>query len=190
MISLQDIKIVARPGYFGKQREQKIREYRKQFGACTQEAWQIGNLILDFSEAVLLYDDAYFNHLNTLPPERINWITSFSECYDSNIQNINCGLEHDERVSPRHIQDVSVRKALIRMGTYFKGWRGWESSLYKEEELLHIRNEGTNGYELMPGRVPFHKPKLILPYEVDNFPKWADVYSIEGFWQLNKVLIV
>jgi hypothetical protein len=61
---------------------------------------------------------------------------------------------------------------------------------YREEELLHIRGEGTNGNWLMPGNIPFHRDDLILPVEqVEKFPKWANPKSVEGFWQANKVIV-
>lgn len=187
MRRVSDVKVLARPGYFGKKRPQYIERYNEQFGAWL-ECWQVGEWVLDFQEAVLLYDDAYYQYLVSRPNALADIVT-FAECYDHNHTNIWTGLEHDPVATPRHIQDVSVRRALVRMGTYFSGFRG-SNAEYKEEELLHIRGEGTNGNWLMPGNIPFHKRHLILPTDqVENFPVWANPESVEGFWQANKVII-
>lgn len=187
MRRLSDVQVLARPGYFGRKRPQIEARYNEQFGSWL-ECWQVGEWVLDFEEAVLLYDDAYYKFISEDEKNLYN-IIKFAECYDSDQTNILIGLEHDPKATPRHIQDVSVRRALVRMGTYFSGFRG-SNAEYKEEELLHIRGEGTNGNWLMPGNIPFHKLQLIMPTEqVENFPKWANRQSVEGFWQANKVII-
>lgn len=187
MFKLEQIKIVARPGYFGKNRPAIEAKYNDLYDSWF-ECWQVGTWILTFQEAVTLYDDAYYE-LISKSNQVLDRIVAFSECYDHDHTNILCGVNHDYVSTPRHIQDVSVRRALVRMGTYFKGFRGSHEE-YKEEELLHIRGEGTNGNWLMPGHVPFHKRNLILDIKkVENFPKWANPLSVEGFWQANKVIV-
>jgi hypothetical protein len=188
MLKLKDVNIVARPGYFGKKRPKIEAEYVRLYGEWA-ECWQIGEWILNFEEAATLYDDSYYKFISEDERNLYN-IVKFSECYDHDHTNIRCGIKHDSVSVPRHIQDVSVRRALVRLGTYFTGFRGPHAE-YKEEELLHIRGEGTNGNWLMPGNVPFHRPDLIRPItEVENFPKWANPTSVEGFWQANKVIVI
>jgi hypothetical protein len=185
---LRDVQIVSRPGYFGRRRTQIASQLDRDYPGW-QECWQINNNILSFSEAVLLYDDAYFHHLNN-NPQVVDWVTSFGECYDSERANIATGTDHDPKASPRHIQDVSVRRALIRLGTYFKDFRGTDHTLYDEQHLLHIRGEETNGFELMPGNIKFHKPELILQENIENMPGWIKPGTVESFWQANKVIVL
>lgn len=187
MFKLEQVNIVARPGYFGKKRPKIEAKYNAELPGW-RECWQIGEWIYNFDEAVTLYDDSYFKFISEDERNLYN-IIKFSECYDHDHTNIMCGVNHDTISTPRHIQDVSVRRALVRLGTYFKGFRG-SGEQYEEEELLHIRGEGTNGNWLMPGNVPFHRPNLLRPIEeVENFPKWANPTSVEGFWQANKVIV-
>lgn len=187
MLTLDVVKVVARPGYFGKKRPKIEAKYNELYGAWV-ECWQVNEWILNFEEAVTLYDDSYYKFISE-DEKRLSDVVKFSECYDHDHSNICCGVNHDSVSVPRHIQDVSVRRALVRLGTYFKGYRGGHVG-YEEEELLHIRGEGTNGNWLMPGNVPFHRPDLIRPIaEVENFPKWANPTSVEGFWQANKVIV-
>jgi hypothetical protein len=188
MLLLKDVQILSRPGYFGRRRTQIASQLDRDYPGW-QECWQIGELILNFSEAVLLYDDAYFEHL-TLNPHLVEWVTSFGECYDSERDNIATGTTHDPKASPRHIQDVSVRRALVRMGTYFKHYCGTDHTLYDEAQLLHIRGEDTNGFALMPGNINFHKPRLILEESIGNMPGWIKPGTVESFWQANKVIIL
>lgn len=188
MLRLKDVKVLARPGYFGKNRPKVIAKYNEQFGSW-QECWQVLDWVLNFEEAVTLYDDAYYEYIRKLPGEKFDEIIRYAECYDHDPSNILTGVRHDPLAVPRHIQDVSVRRALVRMNFYFNKFRG-SNVQYDESELLHIRGEGTNGNWLMPGNIPFHKDWLILPTEqVEKFPKWADPKSVEGFWQANKVIV-
>lgn len=188
MKSLKTVKIVSRPGYFGKNRTQIISQLDQKYLGW-QECWQIGDMILDFSEAVLLYDDSYYHYFNQ-NPQIVDWVISFGECYDSERSNIATGTNHDSKAIPRHIQDVSVRRALVRLGTYFKNYYGNDHTLYKEEQLLHIRGKETNGFGLMPGNIPFHKPELIMTEQVDNMPSWIQPGTVESYWQSNKVIVI
>lgn len=189
MQSLEDVNIVSRPGYFGKRRTEITLQLDHDYPGW-QECWQIGNLIFNFEEAVMLYDDAYWYHLRANPDLMI-WVTSFGECYDSDRSNIACGITHDPHVSPRHIQDVSVRRALLRLGVYFKQYLGKDHTLYQEKQLLHIRGPESNGYCLMPGNIKFHLPHLIEKnIKSENMPNWIKPNTVEAFWQANKVIVL
>jgi hypothetical protein len=188
MLAKSAVKIVARPGYFGKRRPEILAELAAKFPGC-MECWQVGDLILTFDEAVMLYDDAYFQHLSQ-KPDLLEWVTSFGECYDSARDNIACGINHDPHASPRHIQDVSVRRALVRLGVYFKQYLGYCESAYTDDQLLHIRGDSTNGFILMPGNVSFHRPDLISTEPIDKIQSWIKPGSIEFFWQMNKVIVL
>lgn len=186
MQKLRNVHVISRPGYFGKKRKEIENQLNIQYPNW-KECWQIGDLVFGFDEAVTLYDDAYYKHIEK-SHELIKWIVSFGECYDSDRSNIACGINHDLINSPRHIQDVSVRRALIRLGTYFDKYKGPFQSLYDENELLHIRSEDSNGFVLMPGNVPFHMPDVIV--ENNNVKSWCKPDSVEYFWQANKIIVM
>lgn len=212
------VTIVRRPGYFGRKRPEIVESLNQQYGNQWAECWQIPidietftfgageanaddvwannptiSLILPFYEAVTLYDEAYYEFLKN-NPYIVKHITSYAECYDSDKSNTLSGTEHDELASPRHIQDVSIRRALLKLGTYFQKFRG-QAATYKDDELLHIRGPQTNGGYLNPGLVPFHKTNLIIGHKHIGYlpwcmPWWISKNSIEHFWQSNKVIVV
>jgi hypothetical protein len=168
--------VLDRPGYFGKRRPEIAARYDAEYGVGGwDEAWQVNELLYSFDEAVTLYDDAYLQHLSEFSVA--DWVCTFRECYDSDPSNIGSGVRHDEFASPRHLQDVSIRRALVRMGVWFCG-----------TELLHVRGPETNGHRLMPGNVPFHRPSLILK-NGGPLRDWMRPGSVEAFWQANKVII-
>ena len=174
--------IVDRPGYFGAKRPHKIEFYNNLFGETKwSECWSYNGKILCFAKAVHHYDESYFLHLKA-NPSLVEFITSFGECYDNDRSNVQCGIEHDCQASPRHIQDISVRRALKRLGVWFLG---------KADNLLEIRGVGTNGEMLNPGKIPFYQPDMILDIQHGGpIPKWAGSHSVEGFWQRNKIIVV
>jgi len=179
--------VLERPGFFGKRRAEKEAIYNESYPGWI-EGWEIPlhigyatvKVVLTFQEAVLLYDEAYYIHLRACPAI-LSYVKEFGECYDSDESNILCGLEHDSNAIPRHIQDVSVRRALLRLGEWFQG---------PSIKLLHIRGPETNGHILMPGIVPFHNSSLISKEECMNMPNWVRPGSVEYFWQKNKVIII
>ncbi len=183
----KNVKVLERPGYFGKKRVEKELELSRKYGVTWEELWQVNDLFLRFNEAVLLYDRSYLQFLYFNPAD-VEYITSFGECYDSHPNNIKWGSTHSETDIPRHIQDTSIRRALLSMGVYFKKYKGSIPGLYTTEELLHVRGEGTNGHNYAPMNIPFCDPQLILK-EGGPLPDWCkNENSVEAFWQRNKVI--
>jgi hypothetical protein len=174
------LQIVDRPGYFGRKRSNRVEFYDNLFGEGRwAEMWEVSRHAVGFEQAVALYDDAYYVFLAE-HPSLIDFICSFGECYDNDPANVLCGCQHDCQSVPRHIQDVSVRRALKRLGVWFDG---------PSDHLLEIRGEDSNGFRLNPGQVPFHKPELILTgATAGRVPDWAMPGSVEAFWQANKVI--
>jgi hypothetical protein len=174
------LQVVDRPGFFGRKRERKVSFYNNLYGEGKwSEMWEVGGRLVGFHRAVELYDEAYYCYLASRP-DLLEWVTSFGECYDTEPSNIQCGCSHDICCSPRHIQDVSTRRALERLGVWFKG---------APDSLLQIRMEDSNGYILNPGQVPFHRPELLpAPGIGGPTPWWAKKDSVEAFWQRCKVI--
>lgn len=133
--------------------------------------------IIDRAGAILLYEEAYFHHLESDSDLR-NWIVeSFCEVYDNALTNIGSGCDYSIHEAPTvHLQDIAIRRVLLRLGLSFKG-----------DELLQVRGVGSNGYRLNPGRLAFHIPEEIVQPNVQGC--WQQD-SIEDFWQSNKVLAV
>jgi hypothetical protein len=184
---LEEVEILKRPGYYGKKRQEA--ELNREYGEWNwSEGWQVGNWIFDDYEAILLYEESYSKYLRE-NPQVVEKVVEYGECYDSEIKNIDDGLYYNFTCSPRHYQDVSVRRSLLKLGLYFKEFKGYDWTLYEEKDLLHIRGEGTNGNFLMPGKIPFVSSSLIQrDIEPENIPEWIEKGSVEEFWQRNKVI--
>ena len=174
--------IVDKPGYFGVKRPRREQFYNDMFGETHWfEGWQIAGKVLCFDRAVELHDEAYYLYLKD-HPEVVEYVLKFGNCYSSDPSNIQCGCQHDQQATPRHIQDISVRRALTKLGVWFSG---------PTERLLQIGSTTSEGYILHPGNVPFHRPELILPSPRGGpVPSWAKPQSVEAFWQSTKVIVV
>lgn len=176
-MALNNYSIVDYPGYFGKKRDQKHAEYDKKYSDNWKLAHEVNGRILEFDEAILLYDDAYYHHLRS-SKETLDWIVrAASEVYDNAPSNVKSGVDYNKQENgSNHYQDISVRRALIRLGTWFKG-----------NHLVQIRGPESEGYRLQPGQVPFHIPELIRQPRKEG---WWKAGTIEDFWQANKVLVI
>jgi len=76
-----------------------------------------------------------------------------------------------------HLQDIAIRRVVERRDWKFHG-----------SELVQIRGDTTLwGSRLDPGKVPFHRPELIVSPPLVS---WWNKNSIEDFYQSNKFLQV
>ena len=125
----------------------------------------------------MLYEDAYHAHLQRSPAE-LEWLVqTASEVFDNSDSNVLSGLDYSVQEAPStHLQDIALRRCLVRLGRHFEG-----------DHLLEIRGRGSEGYRLNPGEVPFHRPELILHPQARS---WWRPDSVESFWQSNKILQV
>ena len=169
-----------RPGFFGRRKDEKIAELNARHGAGNWELFWIVPEDVDrkpytFKEACrFLYEESYYWWLHD-HPEAVEHITSFGECYDNEVNNIESGLDYTIQKSySTHIQDIAVRNCLRRLGVWFKG---------PADKLLQIRGTG-EGEQYNPGHIPFHSPQWITQPSLR--PKWAAEGSVEDFWQSNK----
>lgn len=202
--------VVERPGYFGKKRPEKEKEYNAKYGKGQwQERWQFDEDFLSLEEALKLYDMSYYEWLH----DNRYWLdfisNEYKECYDNDPSNIESGCNHDPNAVPRHIQDVSVRKAMKLLGVTFNSASPF---------LLQIRGPESNGYWLSPMIIPFVFPRFILkaPPSTPKFPvscilttadvaesrdwlappvgspvkDWVRKGSVEEFYQRNKVIVI
>jgi hypothetical protein len=181
---------IDRPGYFGKHREERTREYNARYGEGNWRiAWEVGEVVVDKLGAYVLYvvvdklgayalyEDAYFEFFRANPEVLQELVLAASDVYDDAQSNVHSGLDYTiQETGQTHLQDVSIRRCLVRLGLRFKG-----------RELIQIRSTSEHrlGKLLTPGRVPFHRLDLIKQPELEG---WWDRGSIESFYQSNKVL--
>lgn len=172
---------VERPGYFGRHRDDKYREYDQRFGPGRwQLAWHLsGAIYLELQEAVMLYEDAYWQFLASSRDVLDELQSACSNVYDDDVSNVSSGTDYSRQETGRtHLQDIAIRRCMLRLGLWFSG-----------SGLLRIRDrEGEHplSLTLSPGRVPFHMPWLLLGPQTAG---WWEPGSVESFWQTKKTLL-
>ena len=176
-----------RPGYFGKKRNEIHKKFDEIYSSGNWRlAWELGSLFLSKSEALQVYEDAYFVHLLN-KRDTLSWlIATASEVYDNAISNVESGFDYEkqERES-NHYQDIAIRRVLRRLGTWFEG-----------DHLLEVRGNG-EGKTLSPLFIPFHIPFAVKNREISDFSgkgKWwrnrGVPDNLETWYQESKVLQV
>lgn len=172
-------KTVLRPKRFGKTRAKREHELTEQYGkGMWHEAWtwgERGELTVPIDIAFLIYEDAYYEYFIERP-KVVDWLTSYNNVYDTNLSNTASGFDYFAQEDPnvRHVQDIAIRRALLRIGKPFKG-----------EGLLEVRNPGKHGYFLTPGKIQFHIPAYIVTPHATG---WWRENSVEDFYQSNRVI--
>lgn len=174
---------VYRPGFFGRRRDQIVRELNDKYGTgnwdlrwCTS-AFPDG---LTFNEAcILCYEYSYLCWFMEFPND-VDFICSFGECIDNAPTNVQSGCDYEKQEAfSTHIQDIAVRNVLKLLGRKFEG---------DKDNILVIRSTDSNGHRYGPGNIPYFNPTdIIYP---SKCPKWANYGSVEDFWQSNKWVFV
>lgn len=171
---------IERLSYFGKKRDTIHDQFNAKYGVGNWRiAWQFGSQALPFQTAIQIYEDAYYEYLKIDRGALEQLLQEAREVYDNAETNVNSGLDYSiQENNSNHYQDISVRRVVLRLGRSFKG-----------NELVQIRHQSDSmvGSLLSPGRVPFHLPSLIV---IPAKEGWWGKYTVEEFWQSNKILQV
>jgi len=176
-------KIVERPGWFGEDRDVRIRSYDEKYGSGN---WRIrhilGPRIMDFKEAVMLYEISYELHFLN-PHTRYLWINLFkmaSDVWTEDISDISSGTDYSvQRAKASHYEDMAVRCIMQKYGFKFKG-----------ERLIRIRADSQDvvGVALSSIHIPFVFPEFIEVPQPEILWWNRHKRSLEEFWHYNKVL--
>ncbi len=177
-------KIVERPGYLGKKRNECYSLWDQKYGKGN---WKISffwdNKIISKEEGIKIYEDAYYEYFKN-NPLILEWLTKrASDIYDTALTNIHSKLDYNiQETENNHIHDIAIKKAVLRNGHAFVG-----------DHIVQIRWVESEGFLLNPGIVPFHKPEMILKEDINDYGNkgfWWKKNTIEDFYQKNKVLLV
>ncbi len=168
-----------RPGYLGAFRDQRVAEWNEKFGVGNWRlGWVVNGLALNFLGACALYEDAYFEFLRTHWDILRELCSAAREVYDDAESNVGSGLDYTKQETEHtHIQDIAIRRALVRLGVGFTG-----------SELVQIRGDvGSHplSKRLSPGVIPFHRNDWIYSPQLKG---WWKPSSVEAFYQSNKFL--
>ena len=178
MENLKEYVIAEHPGYFGKRREQRHAEFDQKYGnGCWAIAREVRGRIISDSASLMLYEDGYYHYLSQNRGV-LEWLVkTASDVYDNSTTNVNSGLDYSiQENKGNHLQDIAIRRAVIRLGESFRG-----------DHLVKVREPESEGYRLQPGQVPFHLPEIIRNPRQEG---WWNRDSIEDFWQSNKVIAI
>lgn len=168
-----------RPGYLGKHKADKYVQWDNQFGSGKWRlVWKWGNRFLNFVQACGVYEEAYYQYLKNNPNVLRELLSVASEVYDDAVSNVSSRFDYTKQETNRtHIQDISIRHVVHRLGKKFEGDR--------LIQIRHDRGEHPLSMTLSPGVVPFHKPgRIIKPW----LTGWWDAGTVECFYQSNRVL--
>ena len=179
MLNLSGWSVIGRPGYLGKHRDEKHAEWDEQYGPGNwQLAWKVRNYYVDFLGACVLYEESYWFFLFCNIGISQQLVKEASEVYDDEPSNVESGLDYLKQETGRtHIQDIAIRRTLIRFCQWFEG-----------STLIRIRQEKGNhplSMILSPGRVPFRWREIIEQPEIEG---WWQPGSVESFYQSNRYL--
>lgn len=170
---------IDRPGYLGRHRDQRHAEWDAEYGEGNWHlAWQVGDIWVPWGAMCMLYEDAYYEYLKNHPDTLDRLCRDASDVYDDDPSNMDSGFDYSRQETDRtHVQDIAVRRCLIRHARWFQG-----------TEPVQIRDslgDHPLSVELSPGKVPFHKPDLLIRPEMQG---WWDYGTVESFYQSNKYL--
>ena len=177
-------KIVERPGYFGKKRDELHNQWDDEFGEGEWRlAYQLGGVIVPREMGIQIYEDGYYEFFRKNPEELERIISDASDVYDTAPTNVQSGFDYSIQETPNnHLHDIAIRRVVARLGRWFKG-----------DSLMEVRWKKSKGFDYNPGIVLFHRPDLIVPGEIKDYGGkgiWWGKDTIEDFYQRNKVLQV
>jgi hypothetical protein len=176
---------IERPGYFGKKRDEVYAGWDEKYGKGNwQLMWAWGKFILPKLEAYQIYEDSYYEFFKR-EPGKLEWlINTASDIYDTAPSNVEAPFNYEHQETPStHLHDVSIRRSLRRLGVWFKG-----------DHLMQVRWIGSEGFDINPGVIPFHRPEKIYRGEIKDYTGgksfWWKEGSLEDWYQKAKVLQV
>jgi len=171
-------KEIERPGYFGSKREQKHQQFDQEYGSENWRlAWKLGDGYVQRFGMNMLYEDAYYFFLLQNPSVLAQLVAEASDVYDDALTNLGRFDYSDQETDRTHVQDIAIRRSVLRLGEHFRG-----------SEPIQIRDalgEHPLSLTLSPGQIPFHKPSLLVVPQLEG---WWLPGSVESFYQSNKYL--
>ena len=168
-----------RPGSFGYTLgaiSERLNSWFGPGGWKVMHRLQDGSLITE-SEAIQLYEDAYYVYLQSNPEILEELLAIASDVYDTAPSNIHSGFDYTiQETASRHLQDIAIRRVVRRLDKKFRG-----------TQLIQVRGRHSPGWHLNPGVIPFHKRELVLHPKLTG---WWRGGSVEEFFQNTKVIIL
>ncbi len=174
-------KTVDRPGQSGLKKDEITAEWNLKYGKNKwRKAWVFGDEIMDQQQAFKICEDAYYADSINRPEVWTKLIKEAKDIYDFFPEEVDSGLDYFKQHKLTRFHDICIRRVLSRNGWKFQG-----------AKLIQIRFDKDNpnwfSENFDPGKVQFHLREFILK---PNLEGWWNKYSIEDFYQSNKLLQV
>lgn len=182
---MREWQTIGKPGWFGEDRAKKIGFYTNEYGAGNWRIrHQLGPRVLDFDQAVALYELSYRLHFLN-PLTRYIWmdlIRRASEVWIELPSDVECGTDYYRQNAPAvHYEDMAIRRILAEHGLSFQG-----------DHPIRVRGDSDDvvGVALSSIHVPFVFPDFIERGTGET--RWFNRHrgSLEEFWHENKILQV
>jgi hypothetical protein len=170
---------IARMGQIGRAKDKFIAGMNRIFG---EGNWTIGynygTSMISRDSALQLYEDSYVKFFQENRDVLNKLVKEASDVYDTYKTEVSSGTDwYNQTERSTHLQDIAIRRSLIRLGEKFQGKR-----------LRKVKSDG-HLPELSPGNIPFLQPELVNRFKKVE-KKWIKPNTIEDFWQNNKVFLV
>ena len=170
---------IARMGQIGRAKDKFIAGMNRIFG---EGNWTIGysygSSMISRDSALQLYEDSYVKFFQENRDVLNKLVKEASDVYDTYKTEVSSGTDwYNQTERSTHLQDIAIRRALIRLSERFQGKR-----------LRKVKSDG-HLPELSPGNIPFIQPELVNRFKKVE-KKWIKPNTIEDFWQNNKIFMV
>ena len=196
--------VVERLGHLGASRDARYKEWTKSYGPkrdyrsghLDSGGWDIvwvweNGILAPKPIACGIYEQAYFAYSKSHDRRWRRLARRARDIYDKDrLNDPRSGLDYQIQRSPAdHIQDIAIRRVFARAGFV---WLGKKLIRIRRHESRRMRRarDGEDldyGYHFSPGKVPFHRPNLILEPHLEG---WWDRNTVEDWYQSNRVLVV
>lgn len=170
---------IARMGQIGRAKDKFIAGMNRIFGEGNWTiGYRYGSSMISREAALQLYEDSYVKFFQENRDVLNKLVKEASDVYDTYKTEVSSGTDwYNQTERSTHLQDIAIRRALIRLGEKFQGKR-----------LRKVKSDG-HLPELSPGNIPFLQPELVNRFKKVE-KKWIKPNTIEDFWQNNKIFMV
>ncbi len=180
--------------YVGRNWSNIVKDLNKKFENEWSHCWFFDEELKDWWDVLELYEEGYYEFLKANSEIREWLVNTASEVYDIAPSNVKSGIDYAvQECGAMHYQDISIRRALTRLKLEEVLHTEWndpglpEIKIFYGDHLVQVRGPESEGFQLNPGKVPFHKLEMIPPHTKKG---WWEKNSIEDFYQSTKVLLV
>lgn len=140
-------------------RDKFISSVNKQVGKGNWYwCFKAGKRLYSWQWGMQLYEDAYYKFISS-DISLVKELVSYSNVFEINRHDVDSKADYKhQQHSADHVQDIAIRRCLIRLGVWFKG-----------REILDLNSSKFNH-----SKITFHLPHLINDKKSKTIQSWLD----------------